>query len=254
MRAPFRLLARGDLRFLDQALALDLALAHLALGFDPGFRDDLFVGDALLLDLFAGEDLGLFRFGLALGTLAHQFRALLGAPELDVAFLAQPRLLALALDVEGFLLGLEVPGPDPDCGVLLDVISLLAIGFDVLDEPGKALGVENRLDGLKYSRPVWSTIADGDGFELEPVEVEPLLRQLLHPAHVLGALLVHLLHRHLGGDRPECGDELARKQVVQPFLLHAAMASVRRRATPPRGLPSPVRRIPLPRPPACGRA
>ena len=60
-----------------------------------------------------------------------------------------------------------------------------------------------------------------------PLEVESLLGQVLHAADVLRALFVHLLHRHLGGTRPERGDELAREKVVQPFLFHAAVAERR---------------------------
>ena len=74
--------------------------------------------------------------------LARQLGALQGAAELDVAFLLEAGVLALALDVERLLLGFEVAGADLDHRVLLDVVAQLAPVLDLLDERGQAFGVE----------------------------------------------------------------------------------------------------------------
>ena len=103
--------------------ARDLARAHLPLRRDARLGDGALVGDACLLDRLAGRDLGALGFGLPLGPLAGELGPLLGAPELDVALLREARLLALALDLERLLLGLEVAQPDLDHRVLLDVVS-----------------------------------------------------------------------------------------------------------------------------------
>ena len=108
--------------------------ADVEFGRDARLGDGAFVGDARLLDRLARGDLGALGLRLALGPLAGQFGALLGAAELDVAFLAQPRLLALPLDIERQLLGLEVAGADLDHRILLDVVAQLPPLLDVLDE------------------------------------------------------------------------------------------------------------------------
>ena len=100
--------ARGDFRLVDLAAAIDLALANVALGSDARLRERALVGDARLLDLLAAGDLGLFRLGVAQRALAGEFGALHRASDLDVAFLIEPRGLALAIDLERLLLGFEI--------------------------------------------------------------------------------------------------------------------------------------------------
>jgi hypothetical protein len=88
------LLARGDLLGIDGPLARDLAATHLALGGDARLGDDTLVDDACLLDGFAGRDHRLLGLGVAGGAFAGELRALLGAAELDVPLLVEPRFLA----------------------------------------------------------------------------------------------------------------------------------------------------------------
>ena len=198
---PFGLFAGTDLGGIDRLLALDLALADLALGMDARLAHLLFLGDALLFDVFTRGDLGALGLGLALGTLARQFGALLGAAELDVALLLEAGFLALALDIQRLLFGLEVAGADPDHRVLLDVVAQLAAVLDVLDQAGQALGIEavGRIEEFKLGLV---DILDGDRFQLQSVEVEAFLGQSrLTRCDIDAALLVHLVHGHLGGDR-----------------------------------------------------
>ena len=98
----------------------NLELRGLALG-----------GDARLLGLRLPGDL-----------LAHDRGALPGPHGLDLAFLVEPRALALPVDLERLLLRLEVAGPDRHHRALLDVVPGLAAGLDLLDEAGEPLGVE----------------------------------------------------------------------------------------------------------------
>ena len=134
--------ARGDFRLVDLARPIDLALANVALGSDARLRKRTLVGDARLLDLLAAGDLGLFGLGVAQRTLAGEFGALYRASDLDVAFLVEPRGLALAIDLECLLLGFEIASANEDHRILLDVVAQLAPRFDVLDQLGQAFGVE----------------------------------------------------------------------------------------------------------------
>ena len=157
-------LAGGDLGFLDRLEPLDLALADVALGGDARLADDAVVGDARLLDLLAGGDLRLLGLGLAQGALARHLGTLQRAALLDVALLLEPRGLALPLDVERLLLGLEVARADADHRVLLDVVAQLAALLDLLDQPGQTFGVEpvRRVEELQVGLV---EIGDGDGLE-----------------------------------------------------------------------------------------
>ena len=65
-----------------------------------------------------------------------------GKSSLFNALLGEARVLALTVDLERQLLGLEVFVADRDQGVLLDVVALLLAVFDLLGEPRQALGVE----------------------------------------------------------------------------------------------------------------
>ena len=220
------LLASADLRRLDRAGALDVALAGRLLGRDAGRVERLFVRDPRLLGLFPGEDLGLLGLGLALRALAGEIGALRRAPDLDVAFLIEARRLALALDLQRLLLRLEVAGADPDHRVLLDVVARLAAGLDLLDEPGEALRVKpvGRVEVLQVGL---IELGDGDRFKLQAVHRKRLGGVGPHLDDVVAAPLVHLLERHLGPDRTQGADELARQQLVKPNLLHRAPAKGR---------------------------
>ena len=220
------LLAGGDLGLLDRALALDLALADLALGGDAGLADRLLVGDAGLLDLLAGGDLGSLGLGVAQRPLARQLGALDGAADLDVALLVEAGGLALALDVEGLLLGLQVAGADADHRVLLDVVPELAAVLDLADQLGQAFGVE-AVGGIEELQVGLVEVGERHGLELEAVLGQCLGGGGLDALQVGAPLLVHLHHGHLGGDRAQRRDELAGQQRVQPLLLHGAPAQRR---------------------------
>ncbi len=216
----------SSLLLLDRARALDLALAGLALGGDAGLGDRLLVGDARLLDRLARGDLRLLGLGLAQRALARHFGALQRAAHLDVALLFQPRGLAFALDVERLPLGFEIAGADLDHRVLLDVVAQLAPGLDVLHQPGQAFGVEavRRVEEFQVGLV---EIGDRDRFQFEAVLRQRLGRGRLDARDIFAALLVHLLHRHLGGDRADRGDELAGQQRVQLLRLQRAAAERR---------------------------
>ena len=191
--------------------------------------------DARLLDLLARGDLGLLGLGVAQRALARELGALHGAAHLDVALLLEPRGLALALDVERLLLGLEVARADLDHRILLDVVAQLAPRLDLLDQLGQAFGVEavRRVEVFEVGLV---EVGDRDGFELEAVLGERLGGRLLDARDIVAALLVHLLHRHLGGDRAQRRDELAGEQRVQPFLAPwCGGRASRPRSRPPRG-------------------
>ena len=114
-----------------------------------------------LLDLLAGGDLRLLGLGLAQGALARHLGTLQRAALLDVALLLEPRGLALPLDVERLLLGLEVARADADHRVLLDVVAQLAALLDLLDQLGQAFGIEpvRRVEELQVGLV---EIGDGD--------------------------------------------------------------------------------------------
>ncbi len=220
------LLARGDLLAVDRLLPRDLAAAHLALGGDARLGNDLLVGDPRLLDRLTRGDLRRLCLGVTAGAFPRELGALLGAAEFDLALLIEPRALALALDVERLLLGLEVTGADLNHRVLLDVVAFLALVLDAADQRGQAFGVEavRRVEEFEAGLV---DVEDGDAFQLQPVLVEVELRAVPHAGHVIGTAFMHAGHVHLGGDGAQRALELAREQRVQPLRLQ--------RATPERG-------------------
>ena len=210
------LLAGQQLLFLDRAGALDLALARFALGGDARFRDGELIGDARLLDRLARRELRLFGFGLAQRALARHFGALQRAAHLDVALLFEARGLAFPLDFERLPFGVEIAGADLDHRVLLDVVAQLALGLDVLHQPGQTFGVEpvRRIEEFQVGLV---EVGDRDRFQLEAVLGQRFGGGSLDARDVFAALLVHLLHGHFRGDRADRGDELAGQQRVQLF-------------------------------------
>ena len=194
------LLAGADLRRLDRAGAVDVAPPGGLLGRDAGRVEGLLVGNPCLLGLLAGEDLGLLGLGLALRALTGEVGALRRAPDLDVALLLQPRGLALALDLQGLLLRLQVAGADPHHRVLLDVVARLAARLDLLDEPGQALRVE-AVGGVEVFEVGLVELGDRHRFELQAVHRQRLGGVGLHLDDVVAAPLVHLFEGHLGPDR-----------------------------------------------------
>ena len=150
-----------------------------------------------------------------------------GALGFDFALLLEPRALAFAFDVERLFLRLQVARTDLDHRFLFDVVALLALGFDVLDQPGQTFGVElvGRVEELKIGLV---DIGDGDGFKLKAVLRQRLGGRIAHPAHIVAALLVHLVQAHFRRHRAQGRDELAGEQGMQPVLLHGAAPERRR--------------------------
>ena len=216
-------LAGGDLGLLDRALALDLALADLTLRGDAGLADRLLVGDPGLLDLLARGDLGTLGLGIAQRPLARQLRPLDGAADLDIALLVEAGGLALALYVEGLLLGFQVAGADRIIEFLLDVVPELAAILDLADQLGQTFRVE-AVGGIEELQVGLVEVGERHGLELEAVLGQRLGSGRLDALQVDASLLVHLHHRHLGSDRAQRRDELAGQQRVQPLLLHGAPA------------------------------
>ena len=217
---------RGDFRLVDLARPIDLALADVALGGDAGLGERALVGDAGLLDLLAAGDLGLFRLGVAQRTLASEFGALYRASDLDVAFLIEPRGLALAIDIQRLLLGLEIAGANEDHRILLDVVAQLAPRFDVLNQLGQTFGVEavRRIEEFEVGL---IEIGDRHRFQFKAVLLEALQRRIFDPGDVFATPLVHLHHRHLGSDRTQRGDQFAGQQRVKLGNVHGAPAQRR---------------------------
>ena len=151
---------------------------------------------------------------LALRPLGGHLGALARARDLDLALLRQPRVLAFAVDLERELLGLEVLVADRDQRVLLDVVALLLALLDLLGQPRQALGVEGvaRVEELHAGLV---ELGQRRGFELEAVLGQVLGHRLAHPPDVGAALLVQLLHRHLGRGGAQRVDELALDQLLQ---------------------------------------
>src|SRR6185437_14255527 len=137
------LLAGEQFLFLHRAGTFDLTLAGFALGCDPGLGDGELVGDARFFDSLARRELRLFGFGLAQRPFACHFRALQRAAHLDIALLFEAGGFALALDLKSLPLGIEVAGTDLDHRVLFDIVAQLALGLDVLHQPGQTFGVES---------------------------------------------------------------------------------------------------------------
>ena len=212
---------RSDFGFFHRARPLDFLLANVALGGDARLADGAFVGYPRLLDFLAGLDLRLFGLRVASGSLACHLRALHGAANFDFPLLVEPRRLALALDIERLALGFEVAGADLDHRILFDVVPQFPLFLDLLDDPCETFRIE-AVGGVEILQVGLVEIGDGNAFEFESVLVERLGGRLLHALHIDAALLVHLLHRHLGGDRTQRRDEPAGKQRVQLIGLERA--------------------------------
>lgn len=198
-------------------------MPRLQIGGDARLRDGVLVEDTRPLDRLARGDDRLLRLGLAQGPLARHFRALQRAPHLDVALLIQPRRFALALDVQRLPLGFQIARADPDHRILFDVVAQLALGLDVLHQPGQAFGVEP-VGGVEELQICLVEVGDGDRFQFEIILRQRLGGGLLDAGDIIAALLVHLLHRHFGGDRARRGNEFVRQQRVQFLRLQRAAA------------------------------
>ena len=142
---------------LDRALLADALLL-----------DALLAADARRLDRLLGRDLRAFAVLLALRAFGDQLGALAGARDLDLALLAQPRVLALAVDLQAQLLGLEVLVADGDQRVLLDVVALLLAVLDLLGQPRQALGVEG-VAGVEELHAGLVELRQRRGFQLQAV-------------------------------------------------------------------------------------
>ena len=81
-----------------------------------------------------------------------------------------------------------------------------------------------RFDGLKNSRSVWSRSVIATDSSSRPFCASASAAACLSARDIFAALLVHLLHRHFGGDGAQRRDELARQQRVQFLGLQRAAA------------------------------
>jgi len=86
---------------------------------------------------------------------------------------------------------------DLDERVLLDVVPYLLAPLDLLGELRQALGVEG-VRGIEELHVGLVEAGKRHRLELKPVLRERLLDRLAHAPHELAALLMHLLHGHLG--------------------------------------------------------
>lgn len=223
---PFHRLACDDLSLIDGGASLDFALAHRPLRCDARLAYRLLLQDACAFDLLLRGSLRLFGLGLTQRPLTRQLGSLHGAPDLHVALLFEPRRLALPLDLERLFLGLQVAGADADQRILFDVVAELAPSLDLLDRRGQAFGVE-AVRRVEIRQVGLVEVGDRHRFEFEAVLRQRLRRCRLHARHVVAAPLVHLLHRHLGGDRAQRGNKLAGQQRVQLQRLHGSAAEGR---------------------------
>ena len=101
----------------------ELALFNLPPVQSPRLGEIAFLEEFRLLDLFASGERGLLAFLIANGAVAGEFDALRGAAHLDVLFPREPRLCALALDVERLALGIEISFANFNLGALLDLVA-----------------------------------------------------------------------------------------------------------------------------------
>ena len=85
----------------------------------------------------------------------------------------------------------------------------------------ETLGVEP-VRGIEEFEVRLIEVGDCDRLELQTVLGQRLLGRGFDARNIIAALLVHLLHRHLGGDRPQRGDELTGQQSVESLRLERA--------------------------------
>ena len=138
----------------DRGILFDI-VAVLAPGFDlfgqPGFAqgrlglDRLLLGDPRLFHLLAGADFGFLGLAFEFRPFLGDFRTLLGLPDRNLLLLLQPRVVAVLVDLQRQLLGIQILVADLDRGVLLDVVAFFPPGLDLLGEAGQAFGVEGVL-------------------------------------------------------------------------------------------------------------
>jgi hypothetical protein len=211
------------LRQLDGLPPGDLQLLHLALPGDAVFLDRALRGDTGAIHRLAGGDLRAFGLLLPIGALPGHVGSLGGALHLELALLGQPRVLELAVDIQGLALGLQVLVPDLDHGVLLDVVANLLPPLDLIGEPGEALRVEG-VRGVEELHARLVELGERHRLQLQPVLQEVARHHRLDPLDVLPPLLVHLLHGHLGGDGPKGVDELALDQLLERLRLQRPLA------------------------------
>ncbi len=227
------LFAGRDLGLLDRARALDLALAHVTLGRDARFADRPLVGNARLLDLLARRRSAPARPRCrAAHARARARRAARrgGLRRHAAGSAARSRSRARCRAPAARLRG---------CGVRIRIIDSCSMSLRSLRRDSISWMSCVRPCGVEAVRRVevfeigLVEIGDRDRLQLEAVLREALGGGLLHARDIVAALLVHLLHRHLGGDRAQRRDELAGEQRVQALLLHGAAAERgRRRARP----------------------
>ena len=201
--------------------------------------DGLLLEDPRLLDLLLRTDLRLLGFLVPSRPVPGDRGALLGAADGDLLLLGEAGVMALLVDVQGELLGLQVLVADLDEGVLLDVVAALLARLDLLGEPRQALGVEG-VGGIEDADVGLVEAGQGDRLHLQAVMGQDVLDQLLDPAHVLAALLLHLVHAHARGHVAQGIDEAALDQLLQGLGVHGPPAERLRR----RGHGVPVRADP----------
>ena len=110
-------LARGQLGRLQGAAAADLEALRGLLVLDARLGEAALLRHARLLDLLVRGDLRLLGFLVAQRALGGELGALHRTAYLDLALLLQPRVLAVAVDLEHLALRLQVLGADrrPAC-------------------------------------------------------------------------------------------------------------------------------------------
>ncbi|MEZ5649835.1 MAG: hypothetical protein R3E87_04730 [Burkholderiaceae bacterium] len=216
-------LLAANLGLVDGLAAGDFASLGLFFVGDARLGQRARLGDATLLDFFARRQLRLLGLLLAQCPFTGKLRLLDRAPDLDLAFLFDTRVLALAIDLQDLLLGLQVAVADLHQGLLLDVVALPASRFDGFREQCQALGVEDvaRVEVLGAGL---IEIGQCHRFEIEAVVDERLASQRRHPLHVFAALLVHFLERHGGSHGPQRAGELGFEEIADAIRLHGAAA------------------------------
>ena len=168
------------------------------------------------------------------------------------ALLVDARDLGLPVDLERQLLGFQVLVADGDQRVLLDVVALLLAPLDLLGQPGQAL----RIEGVRRIEVLHVGLIElGQRYRLELQTAARQRRRdpFPHAPGVFAALLVQLLHRHLGRNRAQGVDELALHHVAQ--AVRSIDAPADRLGRRGHGLRSPApraRRSRRPRRRACG--
>ena len=217
------LLARLHLGFVERAAPCDLAALRIFFGLDALFGDVALLRQPRLLDRLARDQLRLLGLLVADGALAHQLGALRGAADLDLAFLLEPRIFGLAVDLQHLPLRVEVLVADVDQRALLDLVAHLAAVLDRFRQLRQALGVEG-VGRVEIFEAGLVEVDDRHAFQLETVEGERLAAALAHPRCIVAALLVHFLQRHLRGDGAHRRRELAFQQLANAFGLQRAAA------------------------------